>query len=43
MQWLEDVLPDNEKWQQWRGSLVSLKDQVKNSVEIGKFTLTQSN
>lgn len=37
MQWLEDIMPDNDKWQQWRGSLISLRDQVKDNIEVGKL------
>lgn len=37
MQWLDDIMPDNEKWQQWRGSLISFKDQIKDSIEVGKL------
>lgn len=36
LNWLNEVLPDNEKWQQWRGSLIDFKDNIKNNVEIGK-------
>nr|CAH7760052.1 unnamed protein product [Callosobruchus chinensis] len=32
--WLEDVLPDNERFQQWRGNLVQFKDNIKNNIEI---------
>ncbi|KAK9869644.1 hypothetical protein WA026_003391 [Henosepilachna vigintioctopunctata] len=34
LKWLEDVLPDNNKWQEWRSSLVVMKDNVKNNIEI---------
>ncbi|KAL3282671.1 hypothetical protein HHI36_005846 [Cryptolaemus montrouzieri] len=34
LKWLEDVLPDNNKWQEWRGSLIDIKDNVKNNIEI---------
>ncbi|KAG5889645.1 hypothetical protein JTB14_028923 [Gonioctena quinquepunctata] len=34
LKWLDDVLPDNDKWQQWRGNLVDFKDSIKNNVEM---------
>ncbi|CAH1972646.1 unnamed protein product [Acanthoscelides obtectus] len=34
LKWLEDVLPDNERFQQWRGNLVQFKDNLKNNIEI---------
>lgn len=35
MKWLEDVMPDNDKWHQWRGSLIDFKNNVKDNIEIG--------
>nr|XP_019527070.2 dynamin-like 120 kDa protein, mitochondrial isoform X1 [Aedes albopictus] len=34
MKWLEEVLPDNEKWGQFTKSLLAVKDSVKDSIEI---------
>ncbi|CAG9858822.1 unnamed protein product [Phyllotreta striolata] len=34
LKWLDDVLPDNEKWHQWRTNLVEFKDNVKNNIEL---------
>ncbi|XP_018574590.1 dynamin-like 120 kDa protein, mitochondrial isoform X2 [Anoplophora glabripennis] len=34
LKWLEEVLPDNDKWQQWRGNLVEFKDNIKNNIEL---------
>ncbi|KAK9721428.1 Dynamin family [Popillia japonica] len=34
MKWLEDVMPDNDKWHQWRGSLIDFKNNVKDNIEI---------
>lgn len=34
MKWLDDLMPDNEQWGQFSKSLVSMKDSVKNSIEI---------
>lgn len=34
LKWLDDVLPDNEKWQQWRGNLIEFKENVKNNIDI---------
>lgn len=28
-------MPDNDKWQQWRGNLIQLRDNVKDNIEIG--------
>lgn len=36
LKWLDEVLPDNDKWQQWRVNLVEFKDNIKNNIEIGK-------
>lgn len=34
MKWLGEVLPDNDRWQEWRGSLITFTDNVKDSIEI---------
>ncbi|XP_044266136.1 dynamin-like 120 kDa protein, mitochondrial isoform X2 [Tribolium madens] len=34
LKWLDDVLPDNEKWQEWRGNLIDFKDNIKNNISI---------
>ncbi|KYB27693.1 Dynamin-like 120 kDa protein, mitochondrial [Tribolium castaneum] len=34
LKWLDDVLPDNEKWQEWRGNLIEFKDNIKNNISI---------
>ncbi|XP_050512016.1 dynamin-like 120 kDa protein, mitochondrial isoform X3 [Diabrotica virgifera virgifera] len=34
MKWLDEVLPDNEKFQQWRANLVDFKDNIKNNIEL---------
>ncbi|KAK5646864.1 hypothetical protein RI129_005328 [Pyrocoelia pectoralis] len=34
LKWLEDVLPDNDKWQQFRTSLIQLRDNVKDNIEV---------
>lgn len=28
-------MPNNDKWQEWRGSLIDLRDRVKDNIEIG--------
>lgn len=38
MKWLEEVLPDNDKWGQFTKSLLAVKDSVKDSIEIGEFS-----
>ncbi|XP_060516736.1 dynamin-like 120 kDa protein, mitochondrial isoform X2 [Cylas formicarius] len=34
LKWLEEVLPDNEKWQEWRGNLIEFKDSIKDNIEL---------
>ncbi|XP_052869147.1 dynamin-like 120 kDa protein, mitochondrial isoform X2 [Anopheles cruzii] len=34
MKWLEEVLPDNEKWAGFTKNLLAVKDAVKDSIEI---------
>lgn len=34
MKWLEEVLPDNDKWAGFTRSLLAVKDSVKDSIEI---------
>ncbi|KAL1491006.1 hypothetical protein ABEB36_011668 [Hypothenemus hampei] len=34
LKWLDDVLPDNEKWNEWRGSLIEFRENLKNNIEI---------
>lgn len=34
MKWLDEVLPDNDKWTQFTKSLLAAKDSVKDSIEI---------
>lgn len=41
LKWLDDVLPDNDKWNQWRGNLIELRDNVKNNIDIGKTSCTR--
>lgn len=35
LKWIDDVMPDNEKWNEWRTSLIQLRDSVKDNIEIG--------
>jgi optic atrophy protein 1 len=37
LKWLDEILPDNEKWQQWRGNLIEFKDNIKDNIAIGKL------
>lgn len=30
-------MPDNEKWQEWRTSLINLRDGVKDNIDLGKY------
>jgi optic atrophy protein 1 len=34
LKWLDEILPDNEKWQQWRGNLIEFKDNIKDNIAI---------
>ncbi|KAF5277806.1 hypothetical protein FQR65_LT03787 [Abscondita terminalis] len=34
LKWLEDVMPDNDKWQNFRTSLIQFRDNVKDNIEI---------
>ncbi|KAJ8951088.1 hypothetical protein NQ318_003786 [Aromia moschata] len=34
LKWLDEVLPDNDKWQQWRGNLVEFKDNIKKNIDL---------
>ncbi|XP_066156023.1 dynamin-like GTPase OPA1, mitochondrial isoform X1 [Euwallacea fornicatus] len=34
LKWLDDVLPDNEKWNKMRGNLIEFKDNLRNNIEI---------
>lgn len=38
LKWLDEILPDNDKWQQWRGNLVEFKNNIKSSIDLGKFS-----
>lgn len=35
LKWIDDVMPDNEKWNEWRASLIQLRDGVKDNIQIG--------
>lgn len=35
--WLNEYLPDNERWNKLRVSLVNMKDNIKDNVEMGKL------
>lgn len=37
MKWVEELFPDNAQWSQFSRSLVSLRDSVRDSIEIGKI------
>nr|CAD7587495.1 unnamed protein product [Timema genevievae] len=34
MTWLDNYLPDSEKWDSFRGSLMSMSDKIKDSIEL---------
>ncbi|XP_030761251.1 dynamin-like 120 kDa protein, mitochondrial isoform X2 [Sitophilus oryzae] len=34
LKWLDEVLPDNDRWKEWRGNLIDFKDNIKNNIEI---------
>lgn len=43
LKWINDVMPDNEKWQEWRMSLIQLRDSVKDNIEIGESDSSNNN
>jgi optic atrophy protein 1 len=40
MKWLNDYLPDTEQWDSFRGSLLGVKDKIKDNIEIDPRLLT---
>jgi hypothetical protein len=36
MKWMNEVFPDNDQWQKFSNSVVSITEALKNSIEIGK-------
>jgi len=36
--WLEDVLPQSEKWGQFSKKLIEISSSVKDAIDIGKLT-----
>ena len=36
MKWMNEVFPDNDQWQKFSNSIVSLTESLKNSIEMGK-------
>ncbi|KAF5287567.1 hypothetical protein FQA39_LY15896 [Lamprigera yunnana] len=34
LKWLEDIMPDNDQWQQFRNTLIQLRNNVKDNIEI---------
>lgn len=39
MKWMNDYLPDTEQWDSFRGSLVGMKDKIKDNIEIGTVSI----
>ena len=39
MKWLDDYLPDTEQWDSFRGSLLGMKDKIKDNIEIGTVSI----
>lgn len=37
MQWLKDVMPDNDQWNNFAKSMGSVRDSLRDSIEIGEF------
>lgn len=35
MKWVEDILPNNEQWGQFSKGLLSFRDSISNSIELG--------
>lgn len=40
MKWMNEVFPDNDQWQKFSNSIVSLTESLKNSIEIGNKNIT---
>ncbi|PSN33964.1 hypothetical protein C0J52_19641 [Blattella germanica] len=36
LKWLDEYLPKSDQWNSFRGSLLEIKDKVKDNIEIGK-------
>jgi optic atrophy protein 1 len=36
MKWFDEIMPDNEQWSKFSKSLLSIREAVKDSIEIGK-------
>lgn len=41
MKWLDDVLPDNDQWNNFSKKLLSIREAVRDSIEIGKKKLIE--
>ena len=42
MGWLNEVFPDNDQWQKFSNGVVTITENLKNSIEIGKFKVTKN-
>lgn len=40
LKWLEDIFPDNQEWKSFSRNLIAMRDNVRDSIEIGKGTGT---
>lgn len=37
MTWVDSLLPSEQQWQNFRGSLITMKDNISEKVEIGEL------
>ena len=36
MSWLDDLLPNEKEWQNFRGTLMSVKNNLADKIELGE-------
>lgn len=40
LKWLEDAMPQGERWSQFSRNLIEVGSVVKNAIEIGEYRIT---
>lgn len=43
LKWLEDAMPQGERWSQFSRNLIEVGSVVKNAIDIGEFQMHQDN
>lgn len=38
-EWIRDLLPSDQQWQEFRSTLIDFKDTFANNLELGKLSL----